>query len=87
MKNLLTGSDLITDLKIRWIRHFCEPNSDRPQVVQVLLAICDFTLRSSMVDNAQFPGARYIDVPGLTQRQMLEPERYLLNGGLFEQFR
>ena len=82
--DLLTGSDFLTDLKIRWIERFSlrsYPNV--PLVVHVLPALSGFVTRASMIDESQFPGAIYLDVPGMNAEQMQIPKRYLEESGLF----
>jgi len=70
--DLLSGSVLLTDLKIRRIHHFRSFGPDLPQVVNLVPAkSMRFWDRYWMIDLVQFPGAQYLDVPGATNRDLV----------------
>lgn len=75
--DLLTGSDYLTDLKIRWVHHFRNAKSALPLVVNVVPARSRFVPRASMIDQVQFPRARYFDVPGVNDVNLRNPQRYV----------
>jgi hypothetical protein len=81
--DLLTGSDFLTDLKIRWIYYFRTASSNLPLVVHLLPARSGFVSRASMIDEVQFPGAHYIDAPGVNGEEMAQPSRYVDDRSLF----
>src|SRR5258708_28078895 len=81
--DLLTGSDFLTDLKIRWIYYFRTASSNLPWVVHLLPPRSGFVSRASMIDEVQFPGAHYIDAPGINGDEMAQPSRYVDDRALF----
>jgi len=81
--DLLTGSDFLTDLKIRWIYYFRTASANLPLVVHLLPARSGFISRASMIDEVHFPGAHYIDAPGINGDEMAQPRRYVEDRALF----
>ena len=71
MRDQLVGSGAITNLRIRWIRHFAAlPPGQRPTVVQLLAKGDDWVDRDDSLDIEQFPNAWQQDVPGASHADL-----------------
>ena len=76
----MTGSDVLTDLKLRWIHHFHTSTSGLPLVCNVLPTHNSrFHRRAWMIDRVQFPRGVYLDVPGTTVSDVLTAEKWTGN--------
>jgi pimeloyl-ACP methyl ester carboxylesterase len=64
MRELLVGSNFITQLRIRWIKVFSQLGEGAPLVVQMLGTRDGMVRREDSIDLEQFPNAYQIDVPG-----------------------
>lgn len=62
----LLGSRFITDLRIRWMRHFGRADVQLPEVVQVLGTGDGLVIREDSLDLEQFPNGHAISVPDAT---------------------
>lgn len=60
----LRGSDYLTDLRIRWIRHFLALGEQTPVLVQLLGTRDAIVRREDSLDIEQFPNAVHHDIPG-----------------------
>ena len=73
MKEMLRGSDFITELRLQWIRHFRQ--SARPPLVVQLLGTEDAEVHvDDSVDVVQFPGAGHLRVPGMDHFRLPFPK-------------
>jgi predicted esterase len=70
-RDQLSGSEAITNLRIRWIRFFAQLDSNaRPTIVQLLARGDRLVSREDSLDVEQFSQARQYDVPGATHADL-----------------
>jgi pimeloyl-ACP methyl ester carboxylesterase len=70
-QEFISGSESITDLRLKWIKHMRSLLSEQqPGVVQILGTVDSVVTRRDSVDLEQFPNASHISVPGVNHRQL-----------------
>lgn len=70
-QELISGSAIVTNMRLAWIRHMrALPEDRRPDMVQMLGTVDSVVSRRDSVDLEQFPNAMHISVPGLNHRQL-----------------
>ena len=74
MYDSMRGSDFVTDLRIRWIRHFQAAQGPQPVVVQLLGTRDTVVTRNDSLDLEQFPNAWHVDIPGASHGNLHELE-------------
>lgn len=68
-QDFIAGSEFITDLRIRWIRHMRLLESNKlPSVYQILGTKDSVVTRSDSIDLEQFPNAVHISIPEADHR-------------------
>lgn len=70
-QDLMSGSDFITDLRLRWIRLFRKLSpEDRPTIIQILGKRDDVVSREDSIDLEQFPNAYHLPVPEASHKDL-----------------
>ena len=67
--HILRGSDFVTNLRIRWMRHFAAL-AEPPVIVQLRGTDDKVVRRDDSYDMEQFPTAYYISVPGAKHKNL-----------------
>jgi hypothetical protein len=69
-QDLISGSEFITDLRLKWITHMRSlPSDQRPAVYQIIGTKDSFVTRRDSIDLEQFPNATHMSVPDVTHNQ------------------
>lgn len=74
INDCLRGSAFMTDLRIRWIRHFSRLGRQGPRVTQLLGTADRLVRRIDSLDVEQFPNSSHEDVPGATHLDIYRVE-------------
>lgn len=74
LNDCIRGSTFMTDLRIRWIRHFSRLGDRAPVVTQLLGTGDRLVRREDSLDVEQFPNAHHKDVPGATHLDIYQLE-------------
>ncbi len=64
VRDLIEGSAFVTNLRLRWIRHFRDQTHEKPTVVQVFGTDDEIVDPDETIDLAQFPNALRVVIAG-----------------------